>query len=167
MANHFQSWDNPAIWSPEARIFLGHSRTTFAPPQLPGYLALDMLFLAPGGNPDVPNDDYVNTDFAQIRPGMTNMTLSIAELDNETPDDVLSNNLNARPDANSTNVRSLLAQNVGSFKVEWTYGWFRPPVPDKIVWWGINAPLSVETSLQRPDGSLIKCNRHREYSCCY
>jgi type II secretory pathway pseudopilin PulG len=160
LTDHFQSWDNPAIEAPEARIFLGHSQTTFALRQLPGYLALDFLLLKLGGLPDVTGDDYVNADFAQIQPGMINMTVAIAQLDGEIPADVLSNATNTRPDASSTNnIKSLLAQNVGSFKIEWTYGWFDSTAPDKILWWGLGSSfldaVVAGTNFLYTDGSPV------------
>jgi prepilin-type N-terminal cleavage/methylation domain-containing protein len=152
LANHFQSWNNPAVWSDTARIFLGHSRTTYNAGQLPGDLALDFLLLTPGLPPPPVPSDCCATSFAQCQPDMTGMGNPITGLGGEVPQNVLST---ARPVITPTNVRSLLSQNVGSFKVEWTYGWFRPPVLDKIVWWGFGNPLSVETNLQMPDGTLL------------
>jgi type II secretory pathway pseudopilin PulG len=156
--NFFQSWYDSDIRSNMARIFLGHSRTTFNSGQLPGNLALDFLLLTPGLPPPPVPSDCRATSFAECQPDMTDMTSPITDL-SETPADVLSNNLNARPDTSSTDVRSLLAQNVGSFEVEWTYGWVDSTAPDKILWWGLGSSLSdavaAGTNFLYPDGTPV------------
>ena len=153
-ANHFQSWYDPTKWSSEARIFLGHSQATYVAGELPGDLALDFLLLVPGLPPPPPSiPDCCATDFATCRPHMTGMANPIISLGvgGEVPQNILST---ARPEANSTDVRSLLAQHVGSFEVEWTYGWFDSTAPDKILWWGINNTFaaSVGPNLVKSDG---------------
>ena len=141
--NFFQSWENSDIWSNMARIFLGHSKTTIDSNHLPGNLTLDMLLLTPGHPSGL---DYNDANFAECQH-------SIISCLGEDPNQVLSSN---RPDVNMAHdpndARRLLAKNVGSFKIEWTYGWFRPTDPDKIVWWGLNQPLSAESSLVKPGG---------------
>ena len=65
-----------------------------------------------------------------------------------------------RPDVNMVTdpnfPRRLMAQNVGDFKIEWTYGWFRHGSPEKIVWWGRSDAFRSETDINEPNGIEIK-----------
>ena len=100
-----------------------------------------MLLLTPGndGLSFAPVRDYRDTSFAQCQPDMTGMGNPINGLGGEIPQNVLST---ARPDTDITittgdpnNARRLLAQNVGSFKVEWTDG---SQSFGQIDWFGVN-----------------------------
>lgn len=130
----FQSWYDPNVRSNTARIYLGLAGDD------PNNLVRDMLLLTPG-YPSVL--DYRDVSFAQCQANIANL---------EDPYAVLSTN---RPDANSTNVRSLFAQHVSSFKIEWTYGWFRSSDPNRIIWWGFDDVFSDENNLLKPGGISV------------
>jgi type II secretory pathway pseudopilin PulG len=141
--SYFQSWYDSSVISDTARIFLGHSRKTYYDKKLPGDFARDMHLLTPGlGKSGL---DYSDVSFSACQADLINAL-------GEDPNIVLSSN---RPDANSTNVGSLLAQKVGSFKIEWTYGWFEVGALDKIVWWGIGHSFadSLAIGIRKPDGN--------------
>ena len=55
----------------------------------------------------------------------------------------------------SNDIYKLLCQNVGSLKIEWTYGWSRQSDPNQILWWGLNNALSDESSLRKRDGNPV------------
>jgi hypothetical protein len=140
----FQSWYDPNR-SNIARIYFGPARND------PNNLALDMLLLTPG-YPSVL--DYRDVSFAQCQADI------VANF--EDPNIVLSAD---RPDINMArdpnDARRLLAQRVGSFKIEWTYGWTRSNEPNRIVWWGLddvgdpNALRDEKSLIKEPNGVSI------------
>ena len=119
----FQSWHDPNR-SNIARIYFGPSRND------PNNLALDMLLLTSG----VSNIDYNDASFAACQVDI------IRDL-GEDPCLVVSSN---RPRIDitydSNDARRLLAQHVGSFKVEWTSDKSSWPDPNRIEWFGRNNP---------------------------
>ena len=140
--NFFQSWENSDIWSNMARIFLGHSKTTVDSNHLPGNLALDMLLLTPGYSSGL---DYNDANFAECQH-------SIISCLGEDPNSVLS--ATGRPDVNMAynpdDARRLLARNVGSFKIEWTYG---SNPSGQIQWFGKTIPKGGGNTFEYTDPS--------------
>jgi len=134
----FQSWYDSSIKSNTARIYLGPAADD------PNNLALDMRLLTPGYIPTPGSKlDYNDVSFAQCKADINNL---------EDPYTVLSTD---RPGINmaydSNDARRLLAQHVGSFKIEWTYGWVHSGASGQIVWWGFDNP---DTNDLRSDGNL-------------
>jgi len=119
----FQSWHDPNR-SNIARIYFGPSQNDS------NNLALDMLLLTSG----VSNIDYNDASFAACQVDI------IRDL-GEDPCLVVSSN---RPRIDitydSNDARRLLAQHVGSFKVEWTSDKSSWPDPNRIEWFGRNNP---------------------------
>jgi prepilin-type N-terminal cleavage/methylation domain-containing protein len=117
----FQSWFDPTVRSNIARIYLGPSHKF---PQDSNNLAMDMKLLTPGKS----GLDYVDVNFASCQADIQYYF--------EDPNNVLSA---GRPDVNMANdsndARRLLAQNVGSFTIEWTDGSFSF---GQINWFGVN-----------------------------
>lgn len=145
----FSSWYNTDVKSNIARVYFGPSRKF---PQDSNNLALDFVLLTPGETPPFPYYDYNDANFADCRTDPNCLCLG------EDPCNVL---FSGRPDVNmaadSNDARRLLAQNVGSMKIEWTYGWFdsASTTPDRILWWDIdNTFASVSGSL-----GLVKSDR--------
>jgi hypothetical protein len=146
----FQSWRDPDIGSNIARVYFGPAEND------PNILALDKLLLTPGQPPPDPNYDYRDANFAACQVDIKN------EL-GEDPCDMLSG---GRPDVNMADnpddIGRLLAQHVGSFKIEWTYGWRHPTEPN-IIWWGryntgdvsANALADETGNLEKPDGTSV------------
>jgi prepilin-type N-terminal cleavage/methylation domain-containing protein len=120
----FQSWVNTDIRSNIARIYLGPAKND------PNVLALDMRLLTPGYSPGL---DYNDANFAACQADIKNYF--------EDPCDVLAKD---RPDVNMTNdpndARKLLAQSVGSLKIEWTYDSSSWSPSNQIEWFGRDNP---------------------------
>jgi len=125
----FQSWYDSDVRSNTARIYFGPAKNS------PNNLALDMVLLTPGESPPTPPPflDYNDVNFAECQADIvTNF---------EDPCSVLSF---YRPTidiaGDSNDVRRILAQNVGSIKIEWTSDssfWNDPNHPDAIEWFGV------------------------------
>ncbi|MGA2915989.1 MAG: prepilin-type N-terminal cleavage/methylation domain-containing protein [Sedimentisphaerales bacterium] len=105
----YQSWADTSTRSNIARIFLGHSQSTYTGKILPGDLARDILLLVPGYTGT--GNDVKNISFAECQAAITNL---------ENPNTAFFTT--GRPPAGSTNIGSLFAQKVGSFRIEWTNG---------------------------------------------
>jgi type II secretory pathway pseudopilin PulG len=121
----FQSWYDSDIRSNIARIYFGPSREF---PQDLNNLARDVILLTPGAS-SIPLD-CCGVNFAACQTDIiTNF---------EEPNQVLSSN---RPDVNMANdpndARRLLAQNVGSFTIEWTCDSSLWADPTRIEWFGV------------------------------
>jgi len=139
----FQSWTNSDVRSNIARIYFGPAKNPKTD------LLQDIKLLTPGASPPIPID-CCDANFTACQSGI------IANF--EDPNKVLFVN---RPDVNMAvdpnDARKILAQNVGSMRIEWTYGWFNPasPTPDKIVWWGFNDIFSDDSGLQKLGGISV------------
>jgi type II secretory pathway pseudopilin PulG len=144
----FQSWYDSSIKSNTARIYLGPAADD------PNNLALDMRLLTPGYIPTPGSKlDYNDVSFAQCKADINNLEDPYTVLSTDRP------GINMAYDPNDA--RRLLAQKVGSFKIQWTYGWTRSNEPNRIVWWGLDDvgdpnALRDETSLiKEPNGVAI------------
>jgi prepilin-type N-terminal cleavage/methylation domain-containing protein len=137
----FQSWYDPSK-SNIARVYFGPVGNC------PNDLALDFVLLTPGLS-SFPSD-YCDVNFADCQNNAD--CLGIYPIDLLTSD---------RPStdiaSDPNNMRSLLAQNIGSIKIEWTYGWFdsASPTPDRILWWGVDNHFSDATNLIDSDGNPV------------
>ncbi|MCX5632107.1 MAG: hypothetical protein NTW93_00270 [Phycisphaerae bacterium] len=138
----FQSWYDPTVKSNIVRVYLGPAGND------PNNLALDMRLLTPGNIPTPGRKlDYNDVSFAQCQANIASLENPNAVLSTDRPD------INMARDPNDA--RRLLAQKVGSFKIEWTYGWVRSSAINQIVWWGFPNALQDETSLTEPNGTVI------------
>jgi hypothetical protein len=139
----FISWIDSDVRSNTARIYFGPAKNPKTD------LLLDIKLLTPGASSPIPVD-CCDANFMACQSNI------VANFEN--PNRVLSID---RPDVNMAvdpnDARRLLAQNIGSMQIEWTYGWFNPasPTPDKIVWWGFNDIFSDDVGLQKPGGILV------------
>ncbi len=135
----FQSWFNQDIRSNIARIYFGHERYSLADANniVSGWnLARDVILLTPG-NSD-PNFDYRNISYTQCKSDLGSF---------EDPNILLSNPVAINP---LVNIQSLLCQNAGEVRIEWTDG---TKDPNGILnWFGLSRPrgISIENTTNWP-----------------
>lgn len=134
----YQSWPSLSMPTPIrsniARIFLYHDMN------MPGDLGRDVLLLNTA-NPRTATSDYTDISFEQCQTSPDTATLFSSSVLNEPPNVSV---VQLRPDARAFDYRSLFAQNVGSFKVEWTDGTI---TNNLINWYGLanHKNLAFET----------------------
>jgi len=145
----FQSWVNPNM-STDARIFWGRDPNALGVSKpLVKNLVRDAKLLTPGFS----GLDYNDISYGQCKldvnslerlnpPGDVNNMLSIPYYPLRRPIIDMANDFNFP--------RRLMAQNIGDFKIEWTYGWFRTSAPGHIFWWGRDSALRAETDITEP-----------------
>jgi type II secretory pathway pseudopilin PulG len=130
----FESWTTPGTRSNTARIYFGPAKTPKTD------LAMDIKLLTPGKS----GRDYNDANFAACQ---SNITANY-----EDPCNVLSA---GRPtidiNNNSNDVRMLLAQNIGSMRIEWAYD--KSPIdPNQTInWYGIDKYLPGSQAFEVED----------------
>lgn len=132
-AGDFQSWVNPAIRSNISRVYFGHDRyslDTINRLVSVWTLARDVVLLTPGYS----GVDYSNISYAECKADILRF---------ENPRGVLIARVVVDMNAPDS-LRSLMCQNAGEIKIQWSDGTTYPTPDNSLVWFGL--------SLTRTDG---------------
>ncbi|RKY23285.1 MAG: hypothetical protein DRP79_09440, partial [Planctomycetota bacterium] len=127
----FQSWFNSNIRSNIARIYFGHDGISISNPDIPAsewYLARDVQLITPGIF-DI--NDCNGLSYANFKADVGGTIADADSLLNVgIPIDIRSHD----------DIRSLLCENVGEMKIEWTDGTKYPDPDNSLAWFGFEMP---------------------------
>jgi hypothetical protein len=115
----FQSWFEPGVKSNIARVFMGHDRDSLNNSTIPlsqCKLTRDVCLLTPDSYAQI--DDSNNISFAQYKANPAVLEGDPNDADNGILNISVPTEMSIDPD----NVRRLMCENVGEFRIEWTYG---------------------------------------------
>ncbi len=124
----FQSWIEPDVKSNIARVYFGHDLTsvgnTSTIPVSHWKLARDVILLTPKLDIDPMPADCCNISYSECRANLPDI-----EDDFEDPNDIIANPVSINP---PDYLGSLMSQNAGEIKIEWT--------DNPLSWYGLENP---------------------------
>jgi prepilin-type N-terminal cleavage/methylation domain-containing protein len=131
----FQSWSNANVRSNIARVFMGHDDISisdantlpFRIPLSQCKLARDVCLLTPDSASEI--DDSNNISFAQCKA----YPLAL-EGDPNAANGILNASVPTEISINQNNVRHLMCENAGEFKIDWTIGEINS-ITKRLIWY--------------------------------